>query len=230
MPVATTPAANVVLVHGAFADGSSWAEVVAHLQAADLRVIAVQNPLTSLAEDVATTQRALAKMEGPTVLVGHSYGGVVITQAGVDPKVSALVYVAALAPEPGEDFESVAANFPPSPGGASFRVHDGFLSLDPDGFVHDFMPDVDPARARVLAAVQGPVAAPLFSEKTTETAWRDKPCFYALSTHDRLIAPEMQRFLADRMGATTIELEASHATPVSRPREIAELIIQAAKG
>lgn len=229
MTEGSTPATNVVLVNGAFADGSSWAGVIEHLHAAGLRVIAVQNPLNTLAEDVATTQRALALMDGPTVLVGHSYGGVVITQAGGDPKVSALVYVAALAPEPGEDFGSVAANFPPSPGGASFRVHDGFMSLDPDGFVQDFMPDVDAARARVLAAVQGPVAATLFGEKTSETAWRDKPCYYALSTQDRLVAPEMQRFLADRMGATTIELDASHATPVSRPEEIAALIIQAAR-
>lgn len=223
-------AANVVLVHGAFADGSSWTGVIEHLQAAGLRVMAVQNPLTTLAEDVATTQRAIARMDGPTVLVGHSYGGVVITEAGTDAKISALVYVAALAPEPGEDFGSVAANFPPSPGSASFRLNSGFLSLDPDGFVADFMPDVDPARARILAAVQGPVTVTLFDEHVTHTAWREKPCFYALSTQDKLIAPEMQRFLADRMHATTIELDASHATPVSRPREIADLILAAAKG
>lgn len=227
---AGTPAKNVVLVHGAFADGSSWAGVIEHLQAAGKTVIAVQNPLTSLAADVATTQRALAQMDGPTVLVGHSYGGVVISQAGVDPKVSALVYVAAIAPDVGEDFGQLAAKYPPSPAGASFRLNAGFLALDPAGFVANFAPDVAPDKARVLAALQGPVAAGLFGEKTTEAAWKTKPNFYAVSAQDRVLNPDMERFLAKRMNATTVELAASHASPVSKPREIADLIIAAAKG
>lgn len=227
---ATSTAKNVLLVHGAFADGSSWARVIPYLQAAGLRVIAVQNAMTTLPGDVATTQRALAQMDGPTVLVGHSYGGVVISQAGIDPKVSALVYVAALAPEVGEDFGSVAAKFPPAPGGASFRSVGGYLQLDPVGFTKDFMGDIPPAQARMFAAVQGSVAASLLGEKTSETAWKSKPTYYAISTKDRLVVPVMQRFLAARMKAKTIELAASHASPVSKPREIADLILQAARG
>ena len=226
---AGTPARNVVLVHGAFADGSSWSGVIEILQAAGLRVIAVQNPLTALAADVAATRRALATMDGPTVLVGHSYGGVVITEAGLAPNVRALVYVAALAPDLGEDFGSVAAKFPPSPGAAGVREADGYVQLDPAAFVRDFMPDVAPARARMLAAVQGPVAATLFGEKVSVTAWKTRPTFYAVSTQDRLVAPEMQRFLADRMKAKRVELAASHASPVSKPKDIAALILAATK-
>jgi pimeloyl-ACP methyl ester carboxylesterase len=169
-------------------------------------------------------------MDGPTVLVGHSYGGVVISQAGVDPKVSALVYVAALAPDPTEDFAQLAAKYPPSSAGASFRVNAGFLSLDPDGFVANFVQDIPPAQALALAAAQGPVAAGLFGEKTTEAAWKTKPSWYAVSTLDRVIQPDLERFFAKRMKATTVELAASHASPVSKPKEIADLILAAAKG
>jgi len=223
-------ARNVVLVHGAFADGSSWAGVIAILQGIGLHATAVQNPLTSLADDVAAARRALAMQDGPTVLVGHSYGGVVITEVGNDPKVSALVYVAALAPDAGEPFEDLAKRFPTPPGGASIRATSGYAQLDNDGFVSHFAPDLPPEQARVLAAVQGPIGAGLFGEKTTVAAWKTKPCWYAVSTVDQIIAPELERFVAQRMGATTVELQASHASPVSKPGEIAKLIAAAASG
>jgi len=221
---------NVVLVHGAWADGSSWAGVIAALQAMGLRAMAVQNPLTSLADDVAATRRALAMQDGPTVLVGHSYGGVVITEAGNDPKVSALVYVAALAPDAGEPFEDLAKRFPTPPGGASIKAADGFARVDEAGFVAHFAPDLPPERARVLAAVQGPIAAGLFGERTSVAAWKSKPCWYAVSAMDQMISPELERFVAQRMGATAVEVQASHASPVSQPGEIAKLIAAAASG
>lgn len=222
-------AKNVVLVHGAWADGSSWTGVISLLQASGMNVTAVQNPLTSLADDVAATRRALALQHGPTVLVGHSYGGVVITEAGVDPKVVSLVYVAALAPEPGEDFAALSGRFPTSPGGAHIKPRDGFARLDEAGVVECFAQDLPKAQAKALAAVQGPIAATLFADKTTVAAWKSKPSFYAVSSADRMIAPELERFLATRMKATTIELPTSHASPLTRPNEIADLITAAAR-
>lgn len=220
-------AKNVVLVHGAWADGSSWMGVIPLLQAAGMKVTAVQIPLTSLADDVAATRRALSRQNGSTVLVGHSYGGNVITEAGNDPKVTSLVYVAALAPEPGEDFTALAGRFPTPQGGAHIKARDGFAVLDEVGVTENFAQDLPIAQAKVLASVQGPIAETLFADKTTVAAWRDKPSWYAVSEADRMIAPELERFLAKRMDATTIELPTSHASPVTRPREIADLIIAA---
>ena len=220
---------NVVLVHGAYADGSCWTDVIGLLQHAGLRATAVQNPLTSLADDVAATRRILALQEGPTVLVGHSWAGTVISEAGVDAKVAALVYVAARAPDAGEDFAALAGKFPTPPANAGRVKADGFVQLSEDVFVRDFAGDLDPARARVLAAVQGRVAEALFTSRTTQAAWRTKPSFYAISTRDRTITPELQRFLASRMKAKTIEVEASHVSMLSHPKEIAQLIEAAAK-
>jgi pimeloyl-ACP methyl ester carboxylesterase len=194
------------------------------------RVTAVQNPLTSLQDDVAATRRALAAQDGPTVLAGHSYGGVVITEAGDDPKVRSLVYVAALAPEVGEPYEDLAGRFPTPPGGASIRAAGGFAQLDEAGFVANFAQDLPRERALVLAAAQGPIAATLFGDRTSAAAWKTKPSWYAVSTQDRMIAPEMERFVAARMSATVVEIETSHASPVTRPEEIANLIAAAAKG
>jgi pimeloyl-ACP methyl ester carboxylesterase len=218
---------NVVLVHGAYADGSCWNEVIGLLQKAGLHATAVQNPLTSLADDVAATQRILALQDGPTVLVGHSWAGTVISEAGVDPKVAALVYVAARAPDAGEDFAALAGRYPAPPANAGRVKVDGYIQLSEDAFVRDFAGDLDPARARVLAAVQGRVAEALFTSKTTQAAWRTKPSFYAISTKDRTIAPELQHFLAGRMKAKTIEVAASHVSMLSHAKEIAELIIAA---
>lgn len=221
---------NVVLVHGAWADGSSWNDVIRRLQAAGLHVTAVQNPLTSLADDVAATQRVLAQQDGPTVLVGHSYGGVVISEAGTNPKVTSLVYVAALAPEAGEDFAQLAKRFPTPPSGALVRAADGFAQFSQADFVDNFAQDLDPARAWVLAATQGPIAATLFTQKTTQAAWQQKPSWYAVSTLDKIINPDLERFWAQRMKAKTVEIATSHASPVTRPAEIADLILAAARG
>ncbi len=222
------PARNVVLVHGAWADGSSWAEVIPLLQAAGLKVTAVQNPLTSLEDSVAATRRALALQDGPTVLVAHSWGGTVISETGTDPKVSALVYVAARAPDAGEDFVALSAKFPTGPVRAGVQNHDGFTQLAEDSFLRYFANGVEPEQAEVLYAVQQPTAASLFGGRTTVAAWRSKPSWYAVSKDDQTINPDLERFLAKRMNATAVELDAGHLSLVSHPREIADLILAAA--
>lgn len=226
---ARPPARNVVLAHGLYADGSCWSEVIARLQAAGLNATAVQNPLTTLGDDVAATERVLALQDGPTVLVGHSFGGVLITQAGVDPKVSALVYVAARALEVAEDYATLASRFPASPGstGVVFSGDEGQLSEDT--FLRDFASGVPEARARVLYAVQQPFHKALLAGKTTRAAWRAKPSFYAVSTEDRMVNPDLQRFMARRMRATTIEVRSGHLSLISHPQAIAGLILAAAR-
>src|SRR5712675_1946421 len=221
-------ARNVVLVHGAWADGSSWSEVIWRLQAARLHVTAVQNPLTSLADSVAATRRALALQDGPTVLVAHSWGGTVISETGTDPKVSALVYVAARAPDAGEDFVALSGKFPTGAVRAGIQEHDGFTRLSEESFLKYFANGVEPKEAKVLDAVQEPTAPSLFSGRTTAAAWRSKPSWYAVSKQDQTINPDLERFLAKRMNATTVELEAGHLSLVSHPREIADLILAAA--
>lgn len=222
------PVHNVVLVHGAYADGSSWNEVIPRLQAAGLHVTSVQNPLTSLADDVAAVQRVLALQDGPTVLVGHSWAGTVISQAGVDQKVAALVYVAARAPDAGEDYGALAGRFPAAPASSGLVKAGGFGQLSEASFLRDFASDLPADKARVLYADQGRIADTLFASRTTEAAWRTKPTWYAVSTQDRTTNPELQRFLARRMGAHTIELASGHLSLVSHPAEIAQLIIDAA--
>src|SRR6202522_4095573 len=221
-------AKNVVLVHGLYADGSSWLDVIAHLQNAGLNATAVQNPLLSLEEDSAAVRRTLAQQDGPTVLVGHSFAGTLISETGGDPIVSALVYVAARAPDAGEDFGALAAKFPKPPASAGVVKANGFFWLSEASFLRDFAGDVDPARARALYAVQGRGADTLPNTKTTTAAWRIKPTWYQVSTQDRTINPELERFLAKRMNATTIELDSSHVSLVSHPKEIADLILLAA--
>ena len=227
-PAVPVQARNVVLVHGAWADGSSWSEVIPLLQKAGLHVTAVQNPLTSLADDVAATRRALALQDGPTVLVAHSWGGTVISEAGTDPKVSALVYLAARAPDAGEDFGALAAKYPTMPVRAGVQDRDGFAQLSEDSFLKSFANGVAPAKAHVLYAVQQPIASTLFAGKTTAAAWHDKPSFYAVSKLDQTTSPDLERFLANRMKATTIEVDAGHLALVSHPHEIANLILAAA--
>jgi len=221
-------ARNVVLVHGAWADGSSWAEVIARLQAAGLHVTAVQNPLTSLADSVAATRRALALQDGPTVLVAHSWGGTVISEAGTDPKVSALVYVAARAPDAGEDFVALSSKFPTMPVRAGVQEHDGFTTISEEAFLKYFANGVAHDKAEVLYAEQQPAAATLFGGRTTVAAWRSKPSWYAVSKQDLTIAPDLERFLASRMKATTVEVNAGHLSLVSHSKEIADLILAAA--
>ena len=219
---------NVVLVHGLFADGSCWSEVIARLQPKGLKVTSVQNPLTTLPEAVAAAQRVLAQQEGPTVLAGHSFSGMIVTEAGVDPKVSALVYVAARAPDAGEDYTALASKFPAPPASAGIFWFDDWGQLSEEAFLRDFAGDVPAAKARVLCALQEPFKRTLLAGKTTNAAWRSKPNFYAVSTEDRTINPDLERFMAKRMGAKTIEVEASHVSLISQPDTIANLILNAA--
>ena len=225
---APVKARNVVLVHGLFADGSCWSEVIARLQAAGLNATAVQNPLTTLPEAVASAERVLARQDGPTVLVGHSFSGMIVTEAGVHPNVSALVYVAARAPDAGEDYAALAKTYPtpPATAGIVFDGDEGRLSEQ--AFLRDFAGDLPAAKAKVLYAVQQPFQKALLSGKTTQAAWRSKPSFYAVSTEDRTINPDLERFMAKRMGAKTIEVKASHVSMISQPQAITRLILEAA--
>jgi pimeloyl-ACP methyl ester carboxylesterase len=227
-PPMQTKARNVVLVHGLFADGSSWSEVIARLQAAGLNTTSVQNPLTTLPEAVASAERVLARQDGPTVLVGHSFSGMIVTEAGMHPKVSALVYVAARAPDAGEDYTALAKTFPAPPASAGLVFDGDEGRLSEAAFLRDFAGDLPEAKAKVLYAVQEPFNKALLTGKTTQAAWRSKPSFYAVSTEDRTINPDLERFMAKRMGARTIEVKASHLSLISHPLEITNLILEAA--
>ena len=221
-------AQNIVLVHGLFADGSSWSEVIARLQPKGLRVTSVQNPLTTLPEAVASAQRALAMQQGPTVLVGHSFSGMIVTEAGVDPKISAVVYVAARAPDAGEDYTALASKYPAPPASAGIVWSGDWGQLSEEAFLRDFAGDLPADKARVLYAVQEPFNRALLAGKTTHAAWRSKPSWYAVSTEDRTINPDLERFMAKRMGAKTIEVKSSHLSLISHPDVIANLILEAA--
>jgi pimeloyl-ACP methyl ester carboxylesterase len=226
----STPAKarNVVLVHGLFADGSCWLEVIPHLQRAGLNVTAVQNPLTTLPEAIASAERVLARQDGPTVLVGHSFSGMIVTEAGMHPNVSALVYVAARAPDAGEDYTALAAKYPTPPASAGILFDGDEGRLGEAAFLRDFAGDLPEARAKVLYAVQQPFQKALLAGRTTQAAWRTKPSFYAVSTEDRTIDPDLERFMARRMGARTIEVASSHLSLISHPEEISRLILEAA--
>jgi pimeloyl-ACP methyl ester carboxylesterase len=223
-------ARNVVLVHGLFADGSCWSEVISRLQSAGLNATAVQNPLTTLPEAVASAQRVLARQDGPTVLVGHSFSGMIVTEAGMHPNVSALVYVAARAPDAGEDYAALAKKYPTPPASAGIIFDGDEGRLGEEAFLRDFAGDLPQAKAKVLYAVQEPFQKALLTGKTTQAAWRSKPSFYAVSSEDRTINPDLERFMAKRMGAKTIEVKASHVSLISHPDEIAALILEAAQG
>jgi pimeloyl-ACP methyl ester carboxylesterase len=222
---------NIVLVHGAWADGSSWQGVYQYLTHRGFHVSIVQNPLTSLADDVAATERVLARQDGPVILVGHSYGGAVITAAGANPKVVGLVYVAAFAPDAGETLQGILQtmsppNTPPLPLTPSA---DGFLFFNPDQFHSAFAADLSSARADFLAAGQVPFAAAAFATPMGNPAWKTKPSWYLLATEDHAIPPDVQRRMSARMGATVVERRGSHLIYVSRPRDVADLIEQAAR-
>lgn len=221
-------APNIVFVHGLFADGSCWSDVIARLLPAGLTMTSVQNPLTTLPESVAEATRVLDRQDGPTVLVGHSFGGMLVTEAGLHPNVSALVYIAARAPDAGEDFGALATRFPKPPASAGI-VFDGDQGrLSEAAFLRDFAGDVPEARARVLHAVQQPFHKALLAGRTEHAAWRSKPSYYAVSADDRTINPDLQRFVAKRMGARTVEIRASHLSIVSQPDAVAGLILEAA--
>jgi pimeloyl-ACP methyl ester carboxylesterase len=218
---------NVVLVHGAYADGSCWADIIPRLQAAGVTVTAVQNPLTSLDADVAATRRALDAQNGPTVLVGHSYAGVVITQAGDHPLVHSLVYLSARAPDVNENYPALAARFPTSPASAGLVYQEGFGGLTEQAFLNDFANGVPTERARVLYAVQGRVAQTLFATRTSVAAWHSKPTRYVITTDDRTTDPELQRFVAKRMGAKTLEINSGHLSLITHPDTVAPFILDA---
>ena len=218
---------NVVFVHGLFADGSCWSKVIARLQQKGVNCTSVQNPLTSLHEASEAARRAIAAQPGPTVMVGHSFSGMIVTDVGGDPKVTALVYVAARAPDAGEDYTALAKNYPTPAAAAGIVFNDDWGQLSEKAFLHDFAGDLPPEEARVLYATQQPFKKSLTTEKTTNAAWRAKPTFYAVCTQDRTINPDLERFMAKRMGAKTIEVEASHLALLSRPDVITNLILEA---
>jgi pimeloyl-ACP methyl ester carboxylesterase len=221
-------AKNIVFVRGLFADGSCWSDVISRLQPKGFNITSVQNPLTTLPDSVAAAERVLARQDGPTVLVGHSFGGMIVTQAGMHPNVSSVVYIAARAPDANEDFAALAKTYPTPPASAGIVFDGDEGRLTEEAFLRDFAGDIPKARAEVLYATQYPFQKPLLSGKVTDAAWRTKPSFYAVSTEDRTINPDLERFLAKRMGAKTIELKASHLSLISHPHEVAELILEAA--
>jgi pimeloyl-ACP methyl ester carboxylesterase len=227
---APSAAKNVVLVHGAFADGSSWSRVIPLLEAKGFNVIAVQNPLTSLTEDVATTRRILAQQAGPTILVGHSYAGFVVTEAGNAPNVVGVVYISSYGPAKGESHDDLVKRFPPPSAISAIRLdNDGFLWIARDRFREAFAHDVDLPQAHLMAAVQKPVSKKnCFGAPVGAPAWQSKPSWFLVSTDDRLINPELQRFVAKRMGATVTSVPSSHASLVSHPEEVTNVITEAA--
>src|ERR1700682_1450922 len=241
---------NVVFVHGLFADGSCWSKVIAGLQQKGINCTSVQNPLTSLHEASEAARRAIAAQSGPTVLVGHSFSGMIVSEVGLDPKITALVYVAARAPDAGEgytalattyptppaaagdpdageDYRALAKTYPTPPATAGIVFNDDWGQLSEKAFLHDFAGDLPPEEARVLYAVQQPFKKSLTTERTTNAAWRTKPTFYAVCTQDRTINPDLERFMAKRMGAKTIEINASHLALISQPDAITNLIMEA---
>jgi pimeloyl-ACP methyl ester carboxylesterase len=230
--IAAEPKPTIVLVHGAFADGSSWSKVILRLEKAGYPTLAVQNPLTGLQEDTAATRRAIDNVKGPVVLVGHSYGGAVITSAGAgNPNVKALVYVAAFAPDAGERIGQLLEKFGPAPLGAALVPDSaGFLSIDRAKFREVFAADVTNDEGIVLAAAQKPVAGAAFGSPTTTPAWKSTPSWYLVSTEDKAIVPELQRYMAGRMGAKSIvEVKSSHVSYITHPDEVVKLIIDAAQ-
>jgi pimeloyl-ACP methyl ester carboxylesterase len=228
-PLPKEAAHNIVLVHGAFVDQTSWQPVADILTKQGYHVTLVENPLTSLAADVDATRQALAKQDGKTVLVGHSWGGVVITQAGNDPKVSALVYVSAFAPDVGDSLASLAKSGPATEGSAAIHPDEkGNLFIDPKVFPSAVAADLPPEIAQSLANSQLPLNHTAFEAPVDTAAWRDKPTFYVVSTRDKVIAPEAQKFFATRMKARTTEVAGSHASLVVHAKEVAAVIEKAA--
>ncbi len=219
---------NIVLVHGAWADGSSWAKVIPLLQAKGYHVVSVQNPLSSLAEDAAAARRAIAVQDGPVILVGHSYGGAVITEAGTDPKVAGLVYVAAFAPDAGQSALEASKPYP-TPGGNEIRPDaSGYLRLTPKGMTEDFAPDLTPAEQEMMIASQGWTSVNALGANITVPAWKSKPNWYVVAGNDRMISPVLERSFAARMTADTTEIPSSHVVMLSHPAEVEAVIEKAA--
>ena len=221
---------DVILVHGAWADGSSWSKVIPLLENKGFHVTAVQLPLTSVAEDVATVKRAIELDSGPLLLVGHSYAGVVITEAGNDPKVSGLVYVSAFAPDAGQTVSSLNALVPETPVMKEIRVNTGFLSLTLEGIRSDFAQDLPRTEQQTLAVTQGPVAQVAFGTPVTAPAWHTKPSWYMVASEDRVISPELEAMMAETIHAETTTVHSSHVIMLSQPAAVADFITRAAHG
>ena len=217
---------NIVFVHGLWADGSSWNQVAPTLIAEGHEVISVQNPLSSLADDVAATKRAFAKLDGPIVLVGHSWGGVVITAAGNDPKVKAIVYVAALAPDENETPGELTQDYPTA-GLEHLEVVDDYLWLSKEGVQKYFAADLPEKQSELMHYSQGPAFGGLFAEKTEKPAWKEKASWYIVAKNDQVVSPELQRIMAKKIGAKTTELESSHVPMISKPEEVLKVIREA---
>jgi pimeloyl-ACP methyl ester carboxylesterase len=220
---------NVVLVHGAWADGSSWSKLIPLLQAKGLNAVAVQNPLSSIADDVASTNRLINAQDGPVLLVGHSYGGAVITEAGNNPKVAGLVYVAAFAPDEGETLGGLAQGFPPSPLFKEIRpIEDGYLLLTAKGVTESFAQDLTPEEKSLVIATQGATQGAILATPIKKAAWHSKPSWFVIASNDRAIAPEQEISTAKRMGSKTLTLTSSHLPMLSHPQEVADFVVGAA--
>jgi len=227
---ANTALGSIVLVHGGFVDGSGWEDVYRILSKDGYRVSIVQNPTTTLADDVAATKRVIAEQKGPVILVGHSYGGVVITEAGNDPGVAGLVYIAAFAPDRGESVAALIKDAPPgAPVPPILPPKEGFLALDKAKFAASFAADVAPEKAEFMANSQVPWGVDALNGAVTEPAWKAKPSWYLVATDDRMIPPAAQRAMSKRAGSSVVEVKGSHAVYVSQPQAVAELIRKAAK-
>jgi len=230
-PVSATHGKTVVLVHGFFADAGCWNAVIRILQSAGVHVVAVENPLSSLDGDAEATRRVIDAQAGQVVLVGHSWGGAVITQAGVNPKVSSLVYVAAFAPDQGMSVDNLIGNLPPAPWLAALMQDDaGNLSLTEAGYLTYFAPDVPPREARVLSAEQGATFGGTLQQPVSQVAWRSKPSWYVLAENDQMIAPDLQREMSSRMNARVVKVRSSHVVMISHPELVAAVILEAALG
>jgi len=219
---------TIIFVHGVWADGSSFAAQIEALQAKGYPVISVQNPITSLADDVAATKRAIARAKGNVILVGHSWGGFVITQAGNDPKVVGLVYLAAFAPDLDETVPALLAKYPNGNLQAYFEPQDGFIFLSKDGVKTTFAQDLSAKQQDVIYATQIPASQTIFGDKSGEPAWKAKPSWYVVSKNDGQLGPELERFFAKRMNAKTTEIASSHVVMLSHPREVLSIIEEAA--
>jgi pimeloyl-ACP methyl ester carboxylesterase len=225
------PVKNIVLVHGAFADGTSWGKVIPILEARGFHVVAVQNPLTSLADDANAARRIIALQDGPVILVGHSWGGAVISEVGDDPKVVGLVYVAAYVPEIGKSANQTSDPFGPTPGQKAIKVDaQHFAWMSEDGIINAFADGLPMAERRLVLAVQGQIYGPMFDEKLTHAAWKSKPSWHVISMNDHTLSPAMEEDGAKRSGGVAVKLPTCHVAMLQEPEKVAAVITEAAKG